>query len=146
MGIYFYHEDVVLPEINIVALVKVLKRAIRANKFLVGEINYIFCSDEYLFEINVKFLKHDFYTDVITFDYTADRVVSGDIYISTERVLNNSITFDQLYLDELVRVISHGLLHLIGFNDKEAEEIREMRIQESKIVSNFNFLVDLSVG
>ncbi|MCK9639566.1 MAG: rRNA maturation RNase YbeY [Prolixibacteraceae bacterium] len=142
MSIYFYHEDVELPVVNFVALVKVLKYAVRRNKYLLGEINYIFCSDEYLFDINLKFLNHNFYTDVITFDYTENRVVGGDIYISTERVLNNSITFDQVYVDELVRVISHGLLHLIGFQDKEPQDIAEMRIKESELISKFNSLVD----
>ena len=143
MSIYFYHEDVVLPEVNFKALENVLKREVRVNKYKLGEINYIFCSDEYLFDINVKFLKHDFYTDVITFDYTADGIVSGDIYISTERVLNNSITFDQMYVDELVRVVSHGLLHLLKYNDKVPEEVIVMRIKESVMMSKFNSLVDL---
>ncbi|MEK7718257.1 MAG: rRNA maturation RNase YbeY [Bacteroidota bacterium] len=143
MSIYFHHEDVVLPEVNFNALVKVLKREIRINKSKLGKINYIFCSDEFLFDINVKFLNHNFYTDVITFDYTANGVVSGDIYISTDRVLNNSITFDQLYIDELVRVVSHGLLHLLGYNDKEYEEVILMRKKESDLLFKFNSLVDL---
>lgn len=143
MSIYFYHEDVILPEVNFEALEKVLKREVRVNKYKLGEINCIFCSDEYLFDINVKFLNHDFYTDVITFDYTTNGVVSGDIYISTERVLNNSITFGQLYVDELVRVVSHGLLHLLKYNDKEPEEVNLMRVKEANIVLKFNSLVDL---
>lgn len=143
MSIYFYHEDVILPEVNFEALEKVLKREVRFNKYKLGEINCIFCSDEYLFDINVKFLNHDFYTDVITFDYTTNGVVSGDIYISTERVLNNSITFGQLYVDELVRVVSHGLLHLLKYNDKEPEEVNLMRVKEANIVLKFNSLVDL---
>jgi len=143
MSIYFYHEDVAMPEVNFMVLGKVLKREIRINKCKLGEINYIFCSDEYLFDINIKFLNHDFYTDVIAFDYTANRVVSGDIYISTERVLNNSITFGQLYVDELVRVVSHGLLHLLKYNDKEPEEVNVMRVKEADLVIKFNSLVDL---
>lgn len=143
MSIYFYHEDVILPEVNFKALEKVLKREVRVNKYKLGEINCIFCSDEYLFDINVKFLNHDFYTDVITFDYTTNGVVSGDIYISTERVLNNSITFGQLYVDELVRVVSHGLLHLLKYNDKEPEEVNVIRVKEANIVLKFNSLVDL---
>ncbi|HZK70602.1 MAG TPA: rRNA maturation RNase YbeY [Clostridia bacterium] len=133
----------ILPEVNFKVLEKVLKREVRVNKYKLGEINYIFCSDEYLFDINVKFLNHDFYTDVITFDYTTNGVVSGDIYISTERVLNNSITFDQLYVDELVRIVSHGLLHLLKYNDKVPEEVIVMRIKESVMMSKFNSLVDL---
>ncbi len=142
MSIYFFHEDVVLPDINFDALIKVLKREVRVNKYKLGEINYIFCSDEYLLDINVKFLSHDFYTDVITFDYTVNDVLSGDIYISTERVLNNSVTFEQLYVNELVRVVSHGMLHLLKYNDKDPEEIEVMRIKEADLVSKFNSLVD----
>lgn len=143
MSIYFYHEDVDLPDINFDALIKVLKREVRVNKYKLGEINCIFCSDEYLLDINLKFLSHDFYTDVITFDYSANGVLSGDIYISTDRVLNNSVTFEQLYFNELVRVVSHGILHLLKYNDKEPEEIKVMRIKEADLVSKFNSLVDL---
>jgi len=143
MSIFFYHEDVVLPEVNFKALEKILKREIRINKSKLGEINYIFCSDEYLFDINVKFLNHNFYTDVITFDYTANGVIGGDIYISTDRVLNNSITFGQLYKDELVRVVSHGLLHLLRYNDKEPEDVIVMRMKETDLVSKFNSVVGL---
>lgn len=143
MSICFYHEDVALPEVNYNALQKVLKGEVRINKCKLGDVNYIFCSDEYLYDINVKFLSHDFLTDVITFDYTTNRVVSGDIYISSERVLNNSITFGQLYIDELVRVVSHGLLHLLGYNDKESEEVILMRKKESDLVSKFNSLIVL---
>jgi len=143
MSIYFYHEDVVLPEVNFNALEKILKHEIRINKSKLGEINYIFCSDEYLFDINVKFLNHNFYTDVITFDYTANGVIGGDIYISTDRVLNNSITFGQLYIDELVRVVSHGLLHLLRYNDKEPEDVIVMRMKETDLVSKFNSVVGL---
>ena len=141
MSIYFYSEDVVLPEMNYRALEKVLKREIKINKSKLGEVNYIFCSDEYLFDINVKFLNHHFYTDVITFDYTTNGVVGGDIYISTDRVLNNSITFGQLYIDELVRVVSHGLLHLLKYNDKEPEDVIVMRLKETDLVSKFNSLI-----
>ena len=99
MSICFNNEDVALPEVNYDSLQKILKGEVRINKCKLGEINYIFCSDEYLYEMNVKFLGHDYFTDVITFDYSANEVVSGDIYISTERVLNNSVTFGQTYID-----------------------------------------------
>ena len=143
MSIHFFQEDVVLPNINYEVLLKVLKREVKINKYKLGDINYIFCSDEYLLDINIKFLNHDFYTDVITFDYSDGRILSGDIYISTEMVLNNSLTFGQLYMDELVRVISHGLLHLLQFNDKEQDEIKLMREKEADVVLRFNSLIDL---
>lgn len=117
---------------------KVLKGEVRKNKLKLGSINYIFCSDDYLLSMNIKFLNHDYYTDVITFDYTTETCVSGDIYISTDRVLNNSATFEQNFSDELVRVISHGLLHLLKFNDKEHDEILVMRNKESEMVNKYN--------
>lgn len=100
-------------------------------------INYIFCSDPYLLDINIKFLKHDYFTDVITFDYTDGLVVSGDIYISTDMVMNNSVIFSQIFQEELMRVISHGLLHLLKFNDKEEEEVIAMRRKESDMLNSF---------
>ncbi len=137
MSIYFDCEDVTSPSLNFDLLNKVLKSEIRNCKFRLGEINFVFCSDVFLLSLNLKFLKHDYFTDVITFDYTAGSIVSGDVYISTERVLNNSITFEQLFEDELVRVIAHGLLHLLGFNDKEENEIYLMRRGESRIVNKY---------
>ena len=108
---------------------------------LLGSINYIFCSDNYLLELNIKFLKHDYFTDVITFDYSEGRVVAGDIYISIDRVMNNSVIYKQNYSDELTRVISHGLLHLLKYNDKEKEEIKIMRQKESQLLKKIKFHV-----
>ena len=137
MGIYFFAEDVDMPKIDFQAVQKVLKREIRINKCKLGLINYIFCSDPYLLDINIKFLKHDYFTDVITFDYTDGLVVSGDIYISTDMVMNNSVIFSQIFQEELMRVISHGLLHLLKFNDKEEEEVIAMRRKESDMLNSF---------
>jgi probable rRNA maturation factor len=137
MSIYFNCEDVDRPELRFDILIKALKSVLRINNFRLGEINYIFCSDSFLLALNVEFLNHDYFTDVITFDYTSGAVVSGDVYISTERVMNNSVTFEQLYEDELVRVVAHGLLHLLGFNDKKEEEICVMRKAESGLVKKY---------
>lgn len=137
MSIHFYNEDVVFPALDFDLLQSVLKYKIRVAKGKLGTINYIFCSDEYLLELNIKFLNHDYYTDVITFDYSEHPLVAGDIYISTERVKHNSITFNQDFNDELVRVISHGLLHLLKYDDKEAEDIAEMRRMESFLLSRY---------
>ena len=105
-------------------------------------INFIFCSDDFLLNLNIQFLNHDYYTDVITFDYTKDAVVSGDVYISVDRVINNSATFGQSYENELVRVISHGLLHLLGLNDKSEDEIRLMRAAENDLLKKFHSLCE----
>lgn len=134
MSLQFFNEDVILPFLNFDLVSKVLKQAVRTNKSKLGDINYIFCSDEYLLQLNKKFLDHDYFTDVITFDYSENFLVSGDIYISTDRVRQNSGTYGQLYETELLRVISHGLLHLLKFNDKEESEIEIMRLKESELI------------
>jgi len=138
MSISFFTEDVNLPKIDFEVIQKVIKGEIRKNKLKLGLINYIFCSDDYLLSLNVEFLKHDYFTDVITFDYSTETFVSGDIYISTDRVLNNSSTFEQKFSDELVRVVSHGLLHLLKYNDKEAYEILMIRKKESEMLERYN--------
>jgi rRNA maturation RNase YbeY len=134
MSFQFFNEDVNLPDLNFDVVGKILKQAVRSNKSKLGDIQYIFCSDEYLLQLNKKFLNHDYYTDVITFDYTLNQLVGGDIYISTDRVRNNSNTYSQLYETELLRVISHGLLHLLKFNDKKDSEIEMMRLKEAELI------------
>ena len=84
----------------------------------VGNLSFIFCSDEYLLKINKQYLTHNFYTDVISFDYTKENLVSGDIYISIDRVKENAKIFSSSIKDELHRIIIHGLLHLFGYSDK----------------------------
>ena len=92
----------------------------------VGEIAYIFCSDEKILEVNRQYLEHDYYTDIITFDYTEGNRISGDLFISLDTVRTNAEQFDQPYERELYRVIIHGVLHLCGINDKGPGE-REIR-------------------
>ena len=139
MSFQFFKEDVELPELNFEEIVRILKGELRIHKVLLGSINYIFCSDNYLLNLNIKFLKHDYFTDVITFDYSIGRVVAGDIFISIDRVMNNSVIYKQDYSDELIRVISHGLLHLLKYNDKEEEEIKMMRQKESQLLKKIKF-------
>jgi probable rRNA maturation factor len=134
MSLQFFNEDVGLPELNYEVIIRILKGELRIHKVLLGSINYIFCSDNYLLKLNKEFLGHDYYTDVITFDYSVGRVVEGDIYISIDRVMNNSVIYKQNYSDELIRVISHGLLHLLKYNDKEEEEIKMMRQKEAQLL------------
>lgn len=100
-----------------------------------GEINYIFCDDDYLLEINRKELKHNTLTDIISFDFTLGTVVSGDIYISFERVKDNAEQIGVDFRDELHRVMVHGVLHYCGYGDKSAEEKREMRKKEDYYLS-----------
>lgn len=93
-------------------------------------INYIFCSDEYLIEINKSFLNHDFYTDIISFDLSEGSDIIGEIYVSIDRVKENSISHSEKYKTELLRVIFHGALHLCGYRDKKKSEITVMRQKE----------------
>ncbi len=99
--------------------------------FIAGDINIIFCSDLYLLELNKKFLSHDYFTDIITFDNCTDRVVSGDLFISVERVRENSKTYFSSFDEELHRVIVHGVLHLLGYKDKTKAHSKLMKEKES---------------
>ncbi|SDR74283.1 rRNA maturation RNase YbeY [Formosa sp. Hel1_31_208] len=96
-----------------------------------GEINYIFCDDDYLHKINVKYLDHDTLTDIISFDYSVGKELHGDIYISTERVTENAKDFRVEFSEELHRVIIHGILHYCGYKDKTDQESKEMRSLEN---------------
>ncbi|UOE41110.1 rRNA maturation RNase YbeY [Chryseobacterium suipulveris] len=95
-----------------------------------GEINYIFCDDEYLLRVNKDFLNHDYYTDIITFDYVKGKTISGDIFVSLPRIFENATNLSNDFNVELHRVLAHGVLHLIGYKDKTDEEITEMRNKE----------------
>jgi|TARA_B110000908_G_scaffold163582_1_gene210328 probable rRNA maturation factor len=100
------------------------------EEFKEGEINFIFCSDSSLLEKNVKFLKHNTLTDIISFDYTMGSLISGDIFISIDRVRENAQTFEVSFTNELHRVIIHGILHYCGFKDKTPQQKLEMRSKE----------------
>lgn len=97
----------------------------------IGELVYVFCNDDYLIEKNMHFLKHDTLTDVITFDYCYEEIISGDILISTERVKANALKYDVDFLTELRRVMVHGLLHLLGYKDKRESDALLMRQKEN---------------
>lgn len=106
-----------------------------------GEINYIFCDDEYLHKLNVEFLNHDTLTDIISFDYTVGKELHGDIYISIERVKENAKEYGTSFSDELHRVIIHGILHYCGYNDKSMEDSKVMRLKENsalKLLTEIN--------
>ncbi len=103
----------------------------------VGELAFIFCTDEKILEVNQNFLQHDYYTDIITFDYCEGEIVSGDIFISVERVAENATSRDIEYNVELLRVLAHGVLHLIGFQDKSPKKKKEMTENEDLCISLF---------
>ena len=101
----------------------------------VGELSFIFCTDEYLLEKNIQFLDHDTYTDIITFNYCEEDIISGDIFVSVERVTENANAFGVDFEDELDRVLIHGVLHLAGYQDKSKEEVNTMREKEDFYLS-----------
>ncbi len=114
------------------------------NRIVISEglkastINYIFCEDRYLLGINRKHLNHDTFTDIITFDYSDRGILSGDIFISIERVKENAKIYSKSFKNELLRVMAHGILHLMGFNDKTKEEVLEMRRKEEEKMELFH--------
>jgi len=108
------------------------------NGFEVGEINYIFCDDEYLLKLNVEFLKHYTLTDVISFDNSLGKLINGDIFISVERVTENSKEYNVTFDDELQRVMIHGVLHYMGYKDKSDDEIKKMRSAENSALLLLN--------
>lgn len=134
--VYFHQEDLsfVLPdENNITAWIQ---RIVSQEGFSISEVNIIFCSDEYLHKINVTYLEHDDYTDIITFDQSEEPdELEGDIFISIPRVEENAIQFNVIFEDELHRVIIHGILHLMGYKDKTGSESRQMRKKEEACLS-----------
>lgn len=111
-------------------LINWIERTIIAEGFEVGEINYIFCDDDYLHKLNVEFLKHDTLTDIISFDYGVGKLIQGDIFISIERVKDNSEDFNVVFEQELCRVIIHGILHYCGYKDKSDLDAAKMRLKE----------------
>ena len=106
-----------------------------SEKKIEGDIVLIFCSDDYLLEINKKHLNHDYYTDIITFDYCVENIVSGDLYISVDRIKENAKTFEDTFINELTRVVIHGVLHLCGHNDKTEADQKNMRNLENKYLA-----------
>lgn len=107
-----------------------VKKIVELEKKYIGTINYIFVSDEYILKLNNESLKHDYYTDIITFDYSENSMISGDLFISIDRVIDNAKQLNVLFIDELHRVMIHGVLHLCGYGDKSAKEEKIMRSKE----------------
>jgi len=114
-----------------------INSVIMEEGMIIGELVYVFCNDEYLLKKNIEFLNHNTLTDVITFDYSEDKIISGDILISTERVVENAKIFNVNYLTELQRVMVHGLLHLLGYKDKIEKDANTMRKKENYYLNKF---------
>ncbi|TXK72576.1 rRNA maturation RNase YbeY [Mesonia sp. HuA40] len=115
-----------------------INQIILSEKHRLGEINYVFCDDEFLLKINQEYLSHDTYTDIITFDYKVGRELFSDIYISTDRVKENAEKFGVSFENELKRVMAHGILHLCGYSDATDAEKRIMREKENEKIDMFH--------
>ena len=137
-GNIYYHSECDFQLKDKESITKWLKNIIDIENKELGEINYIFCEDQYLLKKNQDYLQHDAFTDIITFDYTEERRLSADIFISIERVKENAITFAAPFETELSRVIIHGMLHLMGYNDKSEEDAKTMRSKENFYLSKKN--------
>lgn len=135
MSIVFDVEGVEMPSINETEINEWISKVVKSHNRELGELAYIFCSDEKILEVNNEYLQHDYYTDIITFDYTEGQIISGDMFISLDTVRTNAELFKTNYDEELLRVIVHGVLHLCGFGDKTEDEESKMRELENKALS-----------
>lgn len=115
-----------------------LEAVIESEGKILGELSFIFCDDEYLLQINQKYLAHDTYTDIISFGSGVGDEISGDIFISTERVEDNSLEYGTMFLDELKRVMVHGVLHFCGYDDHDQDQQRIMRSKENEKIGMFH--------
>lgn len=131
----YYCEDVKFLFKNKIANNRWLKMVAGSEIKTVGDISIIFCSDNYILDVNIRYLHHDYFTDVITFDYCEGSKLSGDLFISIDSVRENSIEFGTEFDEELHRVIVHGLLHLIGYDDHTPEDQKVMRAKEDYYLS-----------
>lgn len=136
MIVFNYETDFKLANENDIA--NWISNCIKKYDFTEGELNYIFCNDDYLHKLNVEFLNHDTLTDIISFDYTLGKLISGDIYISVERVQENAKKYSQTFDNELNRVIIHGVLHYCGFKDKSESDESRMRAEENICLALLN--------
>ncbi len=136
MAIYFFSEEINFELKEKLNRKRWLKNIATKAGFKIKELNYVFCSDEYLYQMNLEYLNHETYTDIITFDYSEKEFdLSGDIFISIDRVNENAKTHNQEIETELSRVLAHGLLHLMGYKDKTKEESTLMRQKEEESIN-----------
>jgi rRNA maturation RNase YbeY len=129
--------DLEIPGFDSEFFISSLESLIGSENFESGEITIVFCTDDYLLEINKTYLNHDFYTDIITFDYSENDLVSGDLFITIDRVKDNAESFSVSFDNELKRVIYHGVLHLCGYKDKTENDEKEMREKENFYMNQF---------
>lgn len=138
MAIFFDSEDIKFPPIKRLETKRWIKAVAESYGKTIGDICYLFCTDEHILKVNQDYLQHDYFTDIITFDYCEGDTISGDLVISLETVASNSKKFNTDYLDELHRVIIHGVLHLCGLKDNSPEDEKKMREAENKALELLN--------
>ena len=131
----YFTEDIVFPFKEKRLTSRWLKFVAESEAKRLGDVAVIFCSDNYILDVNIKYLQHDYYTDIITFDYCEGNRLSGDLFISVDSVRENASFYGTEFADELNRVIVHGLLHLIGYDDYSEEDITTMRAKENYYLS-----------
>ncbi len=136
--INFRFHEVKCTLLHRAVLKKQLLNLFKSYHTVVDTVDYIFCSDDYLLEINRTYLNHDYYTDIITFDLSTHHILSSEIYISIDRVKENAKFYKSSFQNEIIRVISHGALHLCGLKDKKATDIKTMRLAEKNFINRFN--------
>ena len=137
--IQYIAEEIELPTLEKRNINRWIKETAADYGKKVGEIAYIFCSDAHILEVNKQYLNHDYYTDIITFDYTESNIISGDIFISIDTVKSNAEEFSQSFTAELQRIMIHGILHLCGQDDKTPELRLEMTRKENVALSKLTF-------
>ena len=131
-----YESDFILDQETVYA--SWIETIVTSENKTLGEISYIFCDDVYLHNINMQYLNHDTLTDIISFDYTENDVISGDIFVSIERVKDNAIDFKVAFEEELKRVLAHGVLHYCGYKDKTDSDAALMRAKEEEKINLFH--------
>ncbi|MFV0521634.1 MAG: rRNA maturation RNase YbeY [Mangrovibacterium sp.] len=137
MAILFHFEDVKTFTLERRKIKSWIKLAVEEENYSLSDVNFIFCSDDYLLDVNRQYLDHDYYTDIITFDYVEDKKVAGDIFVSTDRVFENAKTFNVSFNIELRRMLIHGILHLLTYKDKEPKDKKLMTEKEDYYLAKY---------
>ena len=140
IGIYYENTDFRLKGSRKAG--RIIDKVIRKHNRISDDLNFIFTDDETLHKINVQFLNHDYYTDVITFNYNVGKRINGEIYISIDTVKLNSINYNVSLRSEVVRVMMHGILHLLGYDDKNVHDREKMKTMEDILIGDFNTLMN----